>query len=84
MALYYAKWPIPLIAALVGIFRGLDWLCHRFPQTMYVILTIIRVIVRGGRWEGASEMRACSVHSHNFLRAEPPVSIEGERRRQRV
>lgn len=52
VALYYAKWPILLIAALVGIFRGLDWLCHRFPQTMYVILTIIRVIVRGGRWEG--------------------------------
>ena len=42
VALYYAKWPILIIAALVGFFRGLFWLCHRFPRTMFVIMAIVR------------------------------------------
>ena len=44
--LYYAKWPILFIAGAVGLFRGLDWLCHRFQRTMRVILVIYwRLIV---------------------------------------
>ena len=40
IALYYAKWPILLIAGAVGFFRGLYWLCDRYPRTMPVIVAI--------------------------------------------
>ena len=35
--LYYAKFQILIIAALVGFFAGYFWLCRRFPRTMLVI-----------------------------------------------
>ena len=38
---YYAKWPILIIAALIGFFRGLYWLCDRYPRTTFVILAIV-------------------------------------------
>ncbi len=37
VVMYFAKWPILLIAALVGFFRGLLWLGNRYPKTMLVI-----------------------------------------------
>lgn len=41
MVTYYAKWPILIIAALIGFFRGLYWLCDRYPRTTFVILAIV-------------------------------------------
>jgi hypothetical protein len=46
IALYCAKWPILLIAALVGFFRGLYWLCDRYPRTMRVIVAIFWGLMR--------------------------------------
>ena len=48
VALYFAKWPILLIAALIGFFRGLFWLGERYPRTMFIILAIVRGLM-GGR-----------------------------------
>ena len=36
VVMYFAKWPILLILALIGFFRGLFWLCERYPRTMFV------------------------------------------------
>jgi len=49
VALYFAKWPILLIAALVGFFRGLFWLCERYPRTMLVIAALVRGLMGGRR-----------------------------------
>jgi hypothetical protein len=49
IVMYYAKWPILVIAALVGFFRGQYWLCNRYPRTMFVILTIVRGMMGRGR-----------------------------------
>lgn len=46
VAMYYAKWPILVILALVGFFRGLFWLCNRYPKTMFVISVILRGFLR--------------------------------------
>ena len=40
--MYFAKWPILLIAALVGFFRGLFWLCDRYPKTMFLIIAFLQ------------------------------------------
>jgi hypothetical protein len=45
----FAKWPILLIAALIGFFRGLIWLCQRFPKTMLVVLAIVSGLLSSGR-----------------------------------
>jgi len=34
-----------IVAGLIGFFRGLFWLCERYPRTMLVILTIARAAV---------------------------------------
>jgi hypothetical protein len=47
--MYYAKWPILVIAALVGFFRGLFWLCDRYPRTMFVILAFVKGLMGGRR-----------------------------------
>jgi len=49
IVLYYAKWPVLIIAAPIGFFRGLDWLCERYPRTMLVILAIVREMIAGRR-----------------------------------
>jgi len=49
VALYFAKWPILIVAGLVGFFRGLFWLCERFPKTMFVIMVIVRPLLSSGR-----------------------------------
>ena len=41
IALYYAKWPILVIATIVFFCRGVLWLCDRFP-----ILCIVRGLIR--------------------------------------
>lgn len=46
IVMYFAKWPILLIAALVGFFRGLYWLCDRYPRTMRVIVAIFWGLMR--------------------------------------
>jgi len=46
IVMYYAKWPILLIAALVGIFKGLLWLGQRYPKTMFFILFLFRNLTR--------------------------------------
>ena len=40
--LYYAKFQILIIAALVGFFAGWFWLCQRFPRTMIVLTGFLR------------------------------------------
>jgi hypothetical protein len=49
VALYYLKWPVLLIAALAGFFIGLNWLCRRFPRTMFVILFIVNALLSSRR-----------------------------------
>jgi hypothetical protein len=49
VVMYYAKWPILVIAALVGFFRGLFWLCDRYPRTMFVILAFVKGLMGGRR-----------------------------------
>jgi hypothetical protein len=49
IVMYYAKWPILVIAALIGIFRGLLWLCERYPRTMLVIMAFVRGLMGGRR-----------------------------------
>ena len=41
VVMYFAKWPVLVIAALIGFFRGLFWLCERYPRTMLVILALV-------------------------------------------
>ena len=36
--LYYAKWPILIIAGIVGLVKGWSWLERRFPRTMRFML----------------------------------------------
>ncbi len=49
VVMYFAKWPILLIAALVGFFRGLFWLCERYPRTMLVLMAFVRGLMGGRR-----------------------------------
>jgi hypothetical protein len=47
--LYCAKWLILIVAGMVGFFRGLFWLCERYPRTMFVIMVIGRALLATGR-----------------------------------
>jgi hypothetical protein len=47
-AMYYFKWPILLIAAIVGLCQVLLFLCHRYPRTMWFMLGFLRALL-GGR-----------------------------------
>jgi hypothetical protein len=49
VVMYFAKWQILVIAALIGFFRGLSWLGERYPRTMFVILAIVRGMMGGRR-----------------------------------
>jgi hypothetical protein len=49
LVLYFAKLPILFIAALVGFFYVLFWLCRRFPKTMFVVAALFGGIIGGGR-----------------------------------
>jgi len=49
IALYYAKWPILIIAAIIGIVRGWTWLTYRFPRTMTAVNLILAELLRSGR-----------------------------------
>ena len=49
VVLYCAKWPILIVAGMVGFFRGLFWLCERYPRTMFVIMVIGRALLATGR-----------------------------------
>jgi hypothetical protein len=46
---YYLRGPLIVIGMLAGFFMGLNWLCHRFPTTMSVILFIVNVLLSGRR-----------------------------------
>jgi hypothetical protein len=46
MALHYLKWPILIIAAIVGFVRGWLWLCGRFPKTMWVVGVLLSGLLR--------------------------------------
>jgi MFS superfamily sulfate permease-like transporter len=52
VALYYAKWPLLILAALVLFFRGYWWLCERYPRTMFTITVFLNALFGGrrGRW----------------------------------
>ena len=47
VALYYAKGPILVIAAIVGICKAWLYLCHRFPRTMRVVNRFVAGFIRG-------------------------------------
>jgi hypothetical protein len=49
VALYYLKWPVLLIAALVGFVNVWLWLCHRFPRTMWFVSGFLRGLMGGRR-----------------------------------
>lgn len=49
VALYYAKWPILILAAFVLVVRGWVWLAFRYPLTMHFIAAFIRGLL-GRRW----------------------------------
>lgn len=42
VALYYAKWPILIIAAVVGLFRLWLWFAVRYPLAAWFIIGFIR------------------------------------------
>ncbi|MEY9493801.1 hypothetical protein [Bradyrhizobium elkanii] len=46
LALYYAKWPILIIAGLIGLFRGLYWLNGRYSRTMNVVMGFLFGMMR--------------------------------------
>jgi hypothetical protein len=46
VVMYYAKWPILVILAVVLIVRGLSWLGHRYPKTTLFILLFLRSLLR--------------------------------------
>jgi hypothetical protein len=46
---YYLKGPLIVIGLLVGFFWSLNWLCHRFPRTMYWIGLIVEGLMSGRR-----------------------------------
>ena len=67
IVLYYAKWPVLIIAALIGFFRGLFWQCEHYPRTMLVILAIVRGMIGGRR----------APKNRNFFGAsEPGLTLE--------
>jgi hypothetical protein len=49
IALYFAKWPILILAAIVGLFKMWLWLwlCRRYPRTMYYVAAFLSGFVRG-------------------------------------
>jgi hypothetical protein len=48
VALYCAKWPILLTAAIVGVVRGWIWLTLRFPKTMTIVNVFLTALLRSG------------------------------------
>ncbi len=46
VVMYFAKWPILLIAAIVGIIRVYALLARRYPKTMWFLLGVIRGLMR--------------------------------------
>jgi hypothetical protein len=46
---YAAKGPLIVIGLLAGFFWSLNWLCHRFPRTMYWIVLIVEGLMSGRR-----------------------------------
>jgi hypothetical protein len=46
IALYYLKWPILVIAALVGLVNAWLWFCHRYPRTMFILTAFLRGLLR--------------------------------------
>ena len=58
--MYFAKWPILIVAGLFGFFRGLFWLCDRYPRTMFAILAFVRGLMGAG--EGGSSVSQ-AIHS---------------------
>jgi hypothetical protein len=46
---YAAKGPLIAIGLLAGFFWSLNWLCHRFPKTIYWIVLIIEGLMGGRR-----------------------------------
>jgi hypothetical protein len=47
--IYFAKGPLLVLAALIGFFIGLSWLCQRFPRTMIVIHGFLSGLLGGRR-----------------------------------
>jgi hypothetical protein len=47
VALYYAKWPILVIAVLVGICKGWGWLSLRYPRTMRIVAILLSGFISG-------------------------------------
>jgi hypothetical protein len=47
VALYYAKGPIFLIAAIVGFVNGWLWLSFRFPRVMFFVNSFVLGFIRG-------------------------------------
>jgi hypothetical protein len=83
IVLYYAKWPVLIIAALIGFFRGLFWQCERYPRTMLVILAIVRGMIGGRRapknrnFFGASEPRFDAGNFCLFVAQRSPTKGRG-------
>jgi hypothetical protein len=48
-ALYFAKWPILVVAAIVGFCKAWIWLSRRYPRTMYFIAVFIAALIGGRR-----------------------------------
>jgi hypothetical protein len=49
IALYYAKGPILVIAAIVGFVVAWSWFCRRYPRTAIFIFGFTRGLLGGGR-----------------------------------
>ncbi len=46
VVMYYAKWPILIIAAIVGIIQVWALLARRYPKTMWFLLGVFRGLMR--------------------------------------
>jgi hypothetical protein len=42
IALYYLKWPILIVAAIIMLIKGWLSLCYRYPRTMFFITAFLR------------------------------------------
>jgi hypothetical protein len=49
VVMYYAKWPILVIAAIVGFVCGWLWLCERNPKTMWFVFGFLAPLMLDGR-----------------------------------
>ena len=46
---HYFRPLLIVVGIFVGLFWGLNWLCHRFPRTSYFVLIVVRELLRSGR-----------------------------------